>query len=329
MQLIDDPARTLDELAAGILWAHPQLGRVPETRGFYLKAQDPQLVPLIGGGGSGHDPAHWGYVGPGMLTAAVMGEMFIPPTAEEIVRVTKQVAVHKEAFFIVKNFAADVGEFNQAKTQLAAEGYAIGMIVVADDISVESTSLVKRKRGVAGTIFVHKILGAAAAEGADLATLTALATKLKTQIKTIGFSLSGSIIPGQEAASFDLPPQTVAYGVGIHGEPGYRTEPFQSAELLARELVAKLKQSFHWQAGDHYAMLVNSLGGTTVMENMVFNADVRELLSLEPLDVAFSRVGPYLTANGMHGLSLTLFHLQDPSWLAALERPVTVAAWHN
>lgn len=326
MQLIDSPDRVLDATGAGILWAYPQLARVPNTRGYYLKQRDENLVPLIAGGGSGHDPAHWGYVGAGMLTAAVMGEMFTPPTAAELVAVAKVVATQKRLFFIAKNFVADVASFTQAKATLEADGYTVGMCVVADDISV-SPSLTQRKRGVAGTILVHKILGAAAAAGADVATLSRLAERLLPNVKTIGFSLSGAVVPGQEAQTFTLEKGTVAYGVGIHGEPGYRTERFVSAELLARELTTKLRQAFRWQAGEDYAVLVNSLGGTTVMENFGFNRDVRELLALEPMHVAFNKVGNLLSANGMHGLSLTLLRLADPAWLEALNRPVATPAW--
>lgn len=327
MQLIDEPTRVLDDLAAGILWTYPQLARVPNTRGFYWPQHDEQLVPLIGGGGSGHDPAHWGYVGQGMLAAAVMGEMFVPPTADDIVAVTRVVAKQHRVFFIVKNFVADVTSFTAAKTRLEAAGYEVGMTIVADDISVEGPALATRKRGVAGTILVHKVLGAAAAAGASVPELTALAQQLAPCIKTIGFSLAGAVVPGQEAPSFTLPPHSVAYGVGIHGEPGYRTEPFQSAELLARELITKLRQAFRWQAGEQYAVLVNSLGGTTVMENLVFNRDVRELLALQPITVAFNHVGNFMSANGMHGLSLTLMRLADPAWLTALQAPVAVPAW--
>ncbi|WP_125571523.1 DhaKLM operon coactivator DhaQ [Lacticaseibacillus songhuajiangensis] len=329
MQIINEAASALDDAMQGIIMSYPHLRQVPGTRAVYDWRFKDDTVPLIGGGGSGHDPAHWGYVGDGMLTAAVMGPMFIPPTAADIVATVKTVTKQKRAFFIVKNFKADVASFGAAATTLRAEGYDIGTCVVADDISVDTGSLIPRRRGVAGTILVHKILGAAARHGADIPELRMLAAKLAPEIKTIGFSFSGAQMPGHDDYSFDLPANAVAYGVGIHGEPGYRVEPYTSSELLARELLGKIRQSFRWQAGDQLAVFINSLGGTAVMEQMIFASDVQQLLALEPVAVPWRKVGTFLTSSGMHGLSLSILRLSDPEWLEALREDVDVASWVN
>lgn len=329
VQIINEPKNALNQAIQGIQRAYPNLKWVPTTFGCYDRTFNDDQVPLIAGGGSGHDPAHWGYVGHGMLTAAIMGQIFQPPTPTEIVKVTKQVTHQQQAFFIVKNFPADVAAFTEAQQQLVSEHWHVGMCIVADDISVDNDSLKQRRRGVAGTIFVQKILGAAAVQGATIAELTTLATALTPNVKTIGVAASGSQIPGKESASFTLKTNEIYYGIGIHGEAGYRREPFQSSELLAQELVSKLKLNFTWKPDDHYAVLVNSLGGTTPMETMVFNNDVHELLELASLQIDFNKVGTFLTSNGMHGLSLTLLKLADPTWLTALKYPVTTAAWPN
>ena len=329
MQIINEPENALNQAIQGIQWAYPNLKWVPQTLGCYDRNFQDDQVPIIAGGGSGHDPAHWGYVGPGMLTAAIMGAVFQPPTPQEIIKVSKAVTRHHRVFFIVKNFPADVAAFTTAQQQLINEHWQVGLCIVADDISVDNASLKQRRRGVAGTILVHKILGAAAAQGASIEALTQLATTLVANIHTIGVAANGARIPGQTAASFTLKPGEIYYGVGIHGEPGYRRESFQSSELLAQELISKLRLNFKWHAGDHYAVFVNSLGGTTPMELMVFNNDVHELLKLAALEIDFNKVGTFLTSNGMHGLSLTLLKLSDPAWLTALQRPVTTAAWPN
>lgn len=329
MQIINEPQNALNQAIQGIQRAYPNLQWVPGTLGCYDRNFRDDQVPLIAGGGSGHDPAHWGYVGTGMLSAAVMGQVFQPPTPQEIIKVTKQVTKNHEAFFIIKNFPADVAAFTTAEVQLTAEGWQVGHCIVADDISVDNASLKQRRRGVAGTVLIHKILGAAVARGTSIAELTDLSASLNDNIHTIGVAASGAQIPGQTATSFSLQPDEIYYGVGIHGEPGYRREPFQSSERLAQELVSKLRLNFRWHAGDHYAVMVNSLGGTTPLELMVFNNDVHELLDLDAVTVDFNKVGTFLTSNGMHGLSLTLLKLAHPSWLPALQKPVTTAAWPN
>lgn len=329
MQIINEAASALDDALRGITLTYPQLHQVPGTRAVFDSRFQDDTVPLIGGGGSGHDPAHWGYVGDGMLTAAVMGPMFTPPTAADIVATVKAATKQKRAFFIVKNFQSDVASFGAAASSLRSEGYDIGTCVVADDISVDTGSLIPRRRGVAGTVLVHKILGAAARRGANIAELRMLAAELMPEIKTIGFSFSGARMPGHDDYSFELPPNAVACGVGIHGEPGYRIEPYTSSELLARELLGKIRQSFHWHPGDPLAVFINSLGGTAVMEQMIFASDVQQLLQLEPVAIQWRKVGTFLTSSGMHGLSLSILRLSDPKWLDALQAEVHVAAWMN
>lgn len=329
MQIINEPDQALAQAVQGIQWTYPELAWVPDTYGCYDRHFADNQIPLLAGGGSGHAPAHWGYVGHGMLTGAVMGTIFTPPTAEQIVKVAQAMTHQRRLFLIVKNFSADVKAFKTAQTTLQDQGWDVGMALVADDISVDNASLKQRRRGVAGTVLIHKLLGAAAANGATMAELTTLAQHVTAATKTIGVATSGALIPGQADASFTLNPGEIYYGIGIHGEPGYRQEPFQSSERLAQELISKLRLNFQWHAHDHYAVLVNSLGGITPLELMVFNHDVHELLQLDQLALDFHQAGTFLTSNGMHGLSLTLLHLEQTDWLAALNMPVKTPAWPN
>lgn len=327
MQILNDSIRALTEMRDGITWAYPTLTAVPGTHGFIDSTFVDTTVPIFSGGGSGHDPAHWGYVGKGMLTGGIMGDFFMPPTAAEIVRVIRTATHQRRAFLIVKNFVQDVKEFTAAAKELRQDGWDIGTAIVRDDVSVTGPDHQQRRRGVAGTILVHKMVGAAAAQGTSVAGLKTLADKLLPELKTIGFSSSGAYIPGHENPSFNLPEDTISYGVGIHGEPGYHEETFRSSELLANELVDKLRINFHWQAGDHFAVLVNSLGGTTTMETLVFANDIRQLLALGNVQVDFVKAGNFLSANGMHGLSLSLLRLADAAWLPLLQAPVQTPSW--
>lgn len=329
MQIINEPQNALNQAIQGIQWAYPNLTWVPHTLGCYDRNFQDDQIPLIAGGGSGHDPAHWGYVGTGMLTAAIMGQVFQPPTPQEIIKVTKQVTQQRRAFFYCQEFSSRRCGIHCCSTATTSRTLANRTMYCRRDISVDNASLKQRRRGVAGTILVHKILGAAAVQGASINELNQLASTLVANIHTIGVAASGAHIPGQATVSFTLNPGEIYYGIGIHGEPGYRREPFQSSELLAQELISKLHLNFQWHAGDHYAVFVNSLGGTTPMELMVFNNDVHELLTLAALEIDFNKVGTFLTSNGMHGLSLTLLKLAEPAWLTALNQPVTTAAWPN
>lgn len=327
MNIINQRGTLLTDMMAGIEQAYPQLKRSGHTRGFSDRAFHDQHIALVSGGGSGHEPADWGFVGDGMLTGAIMGEVFTPPTAEEIVAFVNQITGRKQVFFIVKNFAADVASFTVAKQKLTAAGWKVGMCIVADDVSVNNVSLEKRRRGVAGTVLVSKILGEAVRNQATLTELNDLAEQLLPEIKTIGVAFSGSYIPGSAQQTFYLADDEIFYGAGIHGEPGYRKEKFQSSELLADELVKKLKLNFRWQDGEQYAVLLNSLGGITTMESMIFNNDVLQLLGLDDLAIAFDKVGTFMAANGMRGLSLTLLRVRTESWLTALNAPVNTPAW--
>lgn len=318
MRLTNTHDISLENTIQGIKLAYPALKQVSGIFGFIDRNFNDEHIPLVSGGGAGHDPAHWGFVGSGMLSASITGELFEPPTPEEIITVTKKTTKLKKAFYIVKNFPKDVAAFTQAKVTLEDKGWQIGMVIVRDDVSVDS-SFEKRRRGVAGTVLIHKILGYYAQKGSNIDTLEMIGQHLTENLKTIGVAFSGD--------NFNLKDNEIYYGIGIHGEPGYRKEEFKSSELLARELIAKLRLNFQWYKGDTFVVLINSLGGTTPIENLIFNNDVCSLLALDNINIAFDKVGTFLSSYGINGISLSLLKVKDADWLHALQAPVNVPAW--
>lgn len=292
------------------------------------KEQDSQLVPIISGGGSGHEPAHVGFVGKGMLTAAVYGEIFTPPTAEEVLAAIRAVHKGKGVFLIVKNFEADLETFGQAIAQARQEGIAVKYIVSHDDISVDTKDNFRmRHRGLAGTILLHKILGAAALSGYNLDQLEQLGLSLATEISTIGFATKSARLPDAAQPLFDLEEGQISYGIGIHGEEGYRTVRFESSEQLANEIVNKLKLKFRWKEGEEYVLLVNNLGNLSELEQGIFLNDLYQFLELEGLKLPYIKTGKFMTSLDMEGISVTLCRVKDPVWLDFLQAPTEAAAW--
>ncbi|MDA2879689.1 DhaKLM operon coactivator DhaQ [Lactococcus cremoris] len=317
-----------EEMLKGVELTHTHLSYLSETGILYDNTLDNKAVPIISGGGSGHEPAHIGYVGAGMLAAAVTGPLFVPPIAKNILKDIRQVNSGKGVFVIIKNFEADLKEFKKAIEEARTEGIDVRYIVSHDDISVNAYNFHKRHRGVAGTILLHKVLGAFAKEGASIDEIEQLALSLCPEIYTLGVALAPVNFP-HHRTSFLLAEDEVSFGVGIHGEPGYRIEKFEGSERIAVELVNKLKAEINWQkkANKNYILLVNGLGSTTLMELYHFQYDVMRLLELEGLSIKFCKVGNLMTSCDMSGISLTLCSVKDPKWLDYLNAPTGAFAW--
>jgi dihydroxyacetone kinase-like protein len=312
-KIINQPEEILNQMLDGLSYAYSDLvERVPETDVIARKDRNEGKVGLVSGGGSGHEPSHAGFVGKGMLSAAVCGEVFTSPTPDQVL--------------IIKNYSGDVMNFEMAKDMAEMEGIEVETIIVDDDIAVEDSTFTAGRRGVAGTVLVHKILGAYADQGKSLAEVKAAADKLVPNIKTIGVALTGATVPAVGKPGFVLADDEIEYGVGIHGEPGYRKEKLQTSKDLAKELVEKLKSEFKWAKGDTYGVLVNGLGSTPLMEEFVFMNDVKALLEADEINVEFKKVGDVMTAIDMAGLSLTMIKLED-NWKEQLNHPVTTIAW--
>lgn len=327
-KIINDPKDVVTEMLSGITYAYDELiERIPDTEIIKRKTKKTGKVGLVSGGGSGHEPAHAGFVGDGMLSAAVCGAVFTSPTPDQIYEAIKEADEGAGVFLIIKNYSGDVMNFEMARDMAEAEDIKVEEIIVDDDIAVENSLYTQGRRGVAGTIFVHKIIGAAARSGLGLEELKEIADKLVKNIKTIGVALSAATVPEVGKPGFTLEDDEIEYGVGIHSEPGYRREKMQPSADLAAELVSKLKEAFDFHPGDKYGVLVNGMGATPLMEQFIFINDVAKLLAKEGLEVDFKKVGNYMTSIDMAGLSLTLIKLCDEKWLSYLQEPVTTIAW--
>lgn len=327
-KIINEQTQVVDEMLQGLSFMHDDL--VQRLDGFDVivrKVEKTGKVGLISGGGSGHEPSHAGFVGDGMLSAAICGAVFTSPTPNQILEAIKAADEGAGVFMVIKNYSGDIMNFEIAQELAEMEGIDVASVVVDDDIAVENSLYTQGRRGVAGTILVHKILGNAARSGKSLSEMKDLADKLVLEIKTIGLALSGATVPEVGKPGFVLEDDEFEYGVGIHGEPGYKKEKMQPSSQLASELVEKLSEGFQLKAGERYGLLINGLGSTPLMEQYVFANDVAKLLHEKGVELAFKKIGNYMTSIDMAGLSLTLIRLADDEWLAALNAPVTTPAW--
>lgn len=327
-KIINDPSAVVDEMIKGMVFAYDDLvERLPETNVIHRRHSKNGKVGLVSGGGSGHEPAHAGFVGQGMLSAAVCGEVFTSPTPDQILEAIKASDEGNGVFMVIKNYSGDIMNFEMAKDLADMEDISVDFVVVDDDIAVEDSTYTAGKRGIAGTVLVHKILGAAAEEGASLSEIKELADKLVPAIKSIGVALSPATSPEVGKPGFEIGDDEIEFGVGIHGEPGYRREKLQPSKDLAAELVKQLKKEFQWSGNEQYALLINGMGATPLMEQFVFTNDVRELLAAEGITLAFKKVGDYMTSIDMAGVSITLVKLEDTKWVDYLTAPVNTISW--
>ena len=327
-KIINKPENVVTEMLDGLAYVHSDL--VHRVEGVDIIARNEQVagqVGLISGGGSGHEPAHAGFVGDGMLSAAIAGAVFTSPTPDQILEAIKEADQGAGVFMVVKNYSGDIMNFEMAQELAEMEGIEVASVVVDDDIAVENSLYTQGRRGVAGTIFVHKILGHAAREGKSLAEIKDLADRIVPNIHTIGLALSGATVPEVGKPGFVLAEDEIEYGIGIHGEPGYRKESMQPSRQLAEELTGKLLEAFEAKAGERYALLINGMGATPLMEQYVFANDIASILGDAGLDVAYKKLGNYMTSIDMAGLSLTLMKIEDKAWLEALESPVRTITW--
>ena len=330
-KIINDPSNVVSEMVDGLVRAYPQyLTQIDGTEAVVRTNKDSMKgkVGLVSGGGSGHEPAHAGYVGQGMLSVAVCGQVFTSPTPDQIYEAIKAVDQGQGVFCIVKNYSGDVMNFDMAKDLAEADGIDVKSVVVDDDIAVKDSLYTQGRRGVAGTVFVHKILGAAADQGATLDEIESLANEVVKNIKTIGVALSAATNPEVGKPGFELESDEIEYGVGIHSEPGYRREKIKPSKELVDELVGKLNDEMHLDKNKKYAVLVNGMGATPLMEQYVFSHDLLNKLDEFGIKPAFMRVGNYLTSIDMAGLSLTIFEIKDDKWLNYLNYPVKTIAWN-
>ncbi|HGD0063100.1 TPA: dihydroxyacetone kinase subunit DhaK [Streptococcus agalactiae] len=327
-KILNQPTDVVTEMLDGLAYVHNDL--VHRVEGFDIIARNEEKsgkVALISGGGSGHEPSHAGFVGEGMLSAAVCGAIFTSPTPDQVLEAIKEADEGAGVFMVIKNYSGDIMNFEMAQDMAEMEGIDVASVVVDDDIAVEDSLYTQGKRGVAGTILVHKILGHAARHGKSLQEIKAIADELVPNIHTVGLALSGATVPEVGKPGFVLAEDEIEFGIGIHGEPGYRKEKMQPSKALATELVDKLIESFDAKSGEKYGVLINGMGATPLMEQYVFANDVAKLLEDKGIEVNYKKLGNYMTSIDMAGLSLTLIKLENQEWLEALNSDVTTIAW--
>lgn len=310
-KLINKPTEVVQEMCRGLVLANPGLALDTKYKIIHKKEIDRQKVTLISGGGSGHEPAHAGFVGKGMLDAAVCGDVFASPSQIQVYQAICKTASEKGTLLIIKNYSGDMMNFRNAAALAQEDGITVDYVKVDDDIAVQDSLYTVGRRGVAGTVFVHKIAGAAAENGMSLAQVKAIAEKTAANVKSIGFALTSCTVPAKGTPTFDIGPNEMEYGVGIHGEPGIRREPMASSAQLAQRMVAALSEELKLEKGQRIAVLINGFGATPLMELYLFHYDV--VKELEKLGVTLVRsfVGNYMTSIDMAGASISLLKLDD------------------
>lgn len=329
-KIMNDPSNVVPEMVAGLVSAYPTyLTQLPETTAVVRTDRTSMQgkVGLVSGGGSGHEPAHAGFVGSGMLSAAVCGQVFTSPTPDQIYEAIKASDTGAGVFLIIKNYSGDVMNFEMAKDMAELDGIKVSLIIVDDDIAVENSLYTQGKRGVAGTVLMHKILGAAADQKANLAEIEALAKEVMPHLKTLGVALSAATVPEVGKPGFELADDEIEYGVGIHSEPGYRREKLQPSKELVAEMLTKLDEDLQFDATKKYAVLINGIGATPLMEQYIFSNDVFNWLKAKDITPVFSKVGNYMTSLEMAGISFTILELTDEKWLEYLNYQVDTIAW--
>jgi triose/dihydroxyacetone kinase / FAD-AMP lyase (cyclizing) len=316
-KLINQPDQAVEEMVEGLLASHPGLARLSQHT--VLLRSDAETVrhgqvALISGGGSGHEPAHAGYIGQGLLSAAVAGQVFTSPSTDSVLAAIRAVAGKPGVLLIVKNYTGDRLNFGLAAELARAEGIHVQTVIVADDMALAQSEDNAGRRGLAGTVFVHKIAGAAAAEGLPLAEVAAIAQATANAVATMGVSLTSDA--------------KVELGRGIHGEPGVSRTAFTSADDLAAQIVKQIAAAHQLKPRERIAAMFNNLGATPPMELAIF---ARQALSLlQQGDLVIERVysGTFLSSLNTAGVSLSILRVDDDR-LKRLDAPTTAPAWPN
>lgn len=326
-KLINDPANVVTETLVGFQAAHADLVTVHFDPDYVVRADAPiqGKVGLVSGGGSGHEPLHAGYVGVGMLDAAVPGAVFTSPTPDPILEATKAVDGGAGVLHIVKNYTGDVLNFETAAELADMEGITVKAVVVNDDVAVEDSLYTAGRRGVGGTVLIEKIAGAAAERGDDLDAMAAIATRVNDNVATMGMALSACTVPHAGKPSFELAEDEIEIGIGIHGEPGRRRIPMATANEITDLLLDPVLEDLKPESGSKVLLFVNGMGGTPESELYIVYAHARQRLAEAGLEVARSLVGNYITALEMQGCSITVLKL-DQEMLELWDAPVLTPA---
>jgi len=310
-KIINSPDNVVVELCRGIVLAHPELDFIEKYKVIKKKEVNSDKVSLISGGGSGHEPAHAGFVGKGMLDAAVCGDVFASPSTIQVYNAILATQSKKGTLLIIKNYSGDCMNFDAAADMAQDDDITVEKVYVNDDVAVKDSLYTVGRRGVAGTVLVHKIAGAAAEMGKSLEEVKAVAEKVIANVRSIGFALTSCTVPAKGSPTFTLGEDEIEFGVGIHGEPGIAREKLTSADELAEKMVDKIVTDLPYKEGDEVTLLVNGLGGTPLQELYLLNNSVSGAISKRGIKIYKTLVGNYMTSIDMAGASVTLLKLDD------------------
>ncbi|MFC9251408.1 dihydroxyacetone kinase subunit DhaK [Amycolatopsis thailandensis] len=312
-KIINDPKTVVAESLRGLAAAHADVLRVEDDPAIVVRVDAPVVgkVAVISGGGSGHEPLHGGFVGQGMLAAAVPGAVFTSPTPDAVEAAVKATTGDAGALLIVKNYTGDVLNFETAGELAAAEGLDVRSVVIDDDVAVKDSTYTAGRRGVGGTVLLEKITGAAAERGDALDAVEALARKVIGQVRSIGVALTAPTVPHAGEPSFDLADDEIEFGIGIHGEPGIERTAVVTADELVARMVEAIVTDLPFGEGDKVLLFTNSMGGTPLVELYLAHGIAERLLAERGIVVERRLVGPYITSLEMQGMSLTLLKLDD------------------
>lgn len=322
-KLINDVENMLSESLDGFAAAHADIVTLGEGAQFVRRrATKPGKVALISGGGSGHEPLHTGFVGHGMLDAACPGQVFTSPTPDQMLAAAQSVDTGAGVLFIVKNYSGDMMNFQMAAEMVGCDNETV---VVNDDVAVENSTYTTGRRGVAGTLVVEKIVGAAAERGESLRQLKKLGDSVNKATASMGVALTSCTVPAAGKPTFQIGADEMEMGVGIHGEPGRRRIKLASADEIAHELTGAILKDLSLKAGQEVLLLVNGFGGTPMLELYLMVNAVHKVLAGHQVKVARHLTGSYVTSLEMAGCSVTVSAL-DSAQLAMWDAPVHTAA---
>jgi phosphoenolpyruvate---glycerone phosphotransferase subunit DhaK len=326
-KLINDPADVVADALRGIALAHPDL-RVDHENRVVFRGDAPVRgkVGLVSGGGSGHEPMHAGFVGPGMLDAACAGEVFTSPVPDQVVAATRGVDGGAGVLHVVKNYTGDVLNFDMAAELVAAESdIEVAAVVTDDDVAVTDSLYTAGRRGVGVTVLVEKLAGAAAEEGRPLSEVAGIARRVNAGGRSMGLALTSCTVPAAGRPTFDLPDDEMEVGIGIHGEPGRRRVPLAPAREIAEMLVEPVLADLDLTGGEGVIAFLNGMGATPLIELYLMYAEVAAVLEKAGIGIARNLVGSYMTSLDMAGCSVTLLKA-DEELLRLWDAPVRTPA---
>ena len=327
---MNTPETFVYDMCHGLAAAHPDLEFVEKFKIVKKVEINDDKVSLISGGGSGHEPAHAGFVGKGMLDAAVCGDVFASPSQVQVYNSIKKCATDKGVLLIIKNYSGDCMNFNNAMADAQDDGIKVDAVYVNDDIAVKDSLYTVGRRGVAGTVLVHKCAGAAAEQGKELEEVKRVANKVIENVRSFGFAFTSCTVPAAGHPTFEIGDDEMEFGVGIHGEPGRFREKIDYSkgtfsDDLARRIVTDLEGDLGLKKGEEVVLLINGFGGTPLQELYILNNSVTKALNADEIKIHRTIVGNFMTSIDMAGASITVLRV-DAELKALIDYPVSTPA---